>query len=305
MSENRTGPHARERPTRTRSRPARRFVVVAVLAILAVLGGLLGPTAWGVVTGTPTGNISAKDSIAGDPPPPLFPPASVAGTATGVSMQTKQAAALVRAWVAAHGTKANDKEFITWVEQVFPAPPASLASSGMPEVIRLDKARTAPGVAAATWLENHGKKDIWKLYAHDQRELLDPTTGKERKTEEKQLLTMSKQVADDLGARFGSSAPYIRMPSLRTDHQVTPGQRCPCSYPSRHATAAAASRTVLGTLMPERDGQYRATEAQIDYSRVYMAGHFPSDIRAGALLGDVIGDYFLLTRNEVDPTQHR
>jgi len=56
---------------------------------------------------------------------------------------------------------------------------------------------------------------------------------------------------------------------------------------------------VLGTLMPERGAQYRATEAQVDYSRVYMAGHFPGDIRAGALLGDVIGDYFLVTRNGV------
>jgi membrane-associated phospholipid phosphatase len=301
MSTNRTGPDAPAQPTRTRSVPARRFVVVAVLAVLAILGGLVGPTAWGVVTGTPTGNTSAKDRIEADPPPPLFPPARVASTARGVAAQRKQAAALVRAWVAAHGPTANDKEFVAWVEQVFPAPPASMASSEMPEVIRLDKARTASGVAAATWLENHGKKDIWKLYAHDQRELLDPSTGKERKAEEKQLLTMSKQVADDLGTRFGSSAPYVRMPSLRTDHQVTPGQRCPCSYPSRHATAAAASRTVLGTLMPERDEQYRATEAQIDYSRVYMAGHFPSDIRAGALLGDVIGDYFLLTRNGRSP----
>jgi hypothetical protein len=32
-----------------------------------------------------------------------------------------------------------------------------------------------------------------------------------------------------------------------------------------------------------------------------MAGHFPGDIRAGALLGDVIGDYFLITRNGQDP----
>ena len=89
------------------------------------------------------------------------------------------------------------------------------------------------------------------------------------------------------------------MPSLRTDHTVAKGQKCPCSYPSRHATASASSRTLLGTLMPDRETQYRAMEAQVDYSRVYMAGHFPADIRAGALLGDVIGDYFLVTRNGV------
>ena len=164
-------------------------------------------------------------------------------------------------------------------------------------VVALDKTRTDAGIAAATWLEAHDKKDIWKLYAHDQKEVLDPSTGKDRKAEEKAALKMAEKMADDLGARFGSSAPYVRMPALRKDHTVTPGQKCPCSYPSRHAAAGAASRTVLGTLMPDRAAQYRATEAQIDYSRIYMAGHFSGDIRAGALLGDVIGDYFLITRN--------
>jgi hypothetical protein len=171
----------------------------------------------------------------------------------------------------------------------------------MPSVVALEKTRTAGGVEAATWLESYGKKDVWKLYVHDQKEVLDPSSGKDRKAEEKEVLKMSKQVADDLGTRFGSSAPYVRMPSLRPDHTVVKGQRCPCSYPSRHATAAASSRTVLGTLMPDRAPQYRAMEAQIDYSRVYMAGHYPADIRGGALLGDVIGDYFLITRNHVDP----
>ena len=40
----------------------------------------------------------------------------------------------------------------------------------------------------------------------------------------------------------------------------------------------------------------RHAEAQIDWSRVYMAGHVPSDLEGGALLGDMIGEYFLATR---------
>ena len=32
-------------------------------------------------------------------------------------------------------------------------------------------------------------------------------------------------------------------------------------------------------------------EGQIDYSRLYMAGHFKSDILAGTLLGDMVGLY--------------
>jgi hypothetical protein len=34
-----------------------------------------------------------------------------------------------------------------------------------------------------------------------------------------------------------------------------------------------------------------------------MAGHFPADIQAGALLGDMIGDYLLVTREGIDPRQ--
>ena len=288
------------RARRSRFTQNRRFFVVALLAVIAIVLGLVGPTAWAKVTGSPTSNLSAKDRIGADPPPPLFPPAEVADTATDVAAQKRQASALINDWVAAHGTKKDDKAFVTWIEQVFPTPPVDLTAQ-MPSVVALDKKRTAPGIAAATWLEAYGKKDIWKLYVHDQREVLAPSTGDDRKAEEKALLKMSKKVADDLGVKFGSSAPYVRMPSLRTDHTVTSGQKCPCSYPSRHAAAAASSRTVLGTLMPERDTQYRATEAQIDYSRIYMAGHYPGDIRAGALLGDVIGDYFLITRNGIDP----
>jgi len=289
-------------PARTpdRSPVSRRFLVVAVLAVLAVLLGLLGPTTWAKVTGDSGGNTSAKDRIAADPPPRLFPDRAVASTATAVAAQKEQAARMVRTWVAAHGTNADDTGFIAWLEKTFPSPPNNLASQ-MPLVVELRGKRTKSGVAAATWLESYGKKDIWKLYAHDQRELLSSAAGKDRKAEEKALLKMSKTVADALGARFGSSAPYVRKPSLRTDHTVTAGQKCPCSYPSRHATASAASETVLGTLMPTRDADYRAMQAQVDYSRVYMAGHFPGDITAGTLLGDVIGDYFLITRHGLNP----
>ena len=85
-------------------------------------------------------------------------------------------------------------------------------------------------------------------------------------------------------------------PSLRPDHTVAKGQVCPCSYPSRHASASAAATTYLTGLDPHRGADYVWTEAQVDWSRVYMAGHVPSDIAAGALLGDMIGEYFLESR---------
>ena len=112
---------------------------------------------------------------------------------------------------------------------------------------------------------------------------------------------MSKDVADTLGAKYQQSAPYVIDPSLRPDHTVTKGQVCPCSYPSRHAAVGAAARTYLSFLAPHREADYRWTEDEIAYSRVYMAGHVPSDITGGALLGDMIGEYFLVTRHPVAP----
>ena len=158
-------------------------------------------------------------------------------------------------------------------------------------------------VTGATGLVAHAKRALCKLAAHDQAEYLPAGPGDDRKNAIDDILSMTKTVADDLGAKFQMSAPYVLEPSLRTDHVVSPGDVCPCSYPSRHASAAAASRTFLAHFMPQRDQEYRWWQDQIDYSRIYMAGHVASDIAGGTLLGDMVGDYFLVTRAHVDPAQ--
>ena len=272
-----------------------RAILIALLALTLITGGFLLNHQHGAPK-----QLSAKAAIAADPPPTLFPEAAIKPTEAEISAVRADAAARLRTWVAQHGTRPDDVEFVTWVEQTFPGPPLDLAAQ-MPRLVALSHTRTTNGVKASTWLETHGKKDIWKLYAHDQRELLGSADAGSLKNAEKQVLAMSKQIADALGARFGSSAPYVRRPSLRPDHQVTSGQKCPCSYPSRHAAAGAASETLLGHLQPRLDAQYRYLEAEIDYSRIYMAGHFPADVTAGALLGDLIGDYVLVTREGVPP----
>lgn len=272
-----------------------KVVLVALLALASVVTGLLLP---GKSHGP--ANTSTADRIAADPPPTLFTPADTAPIDRLVARQRPRAATRIQAWVASHGTRPDDRAFVQWVEAGFPPPPTDLAAQ-LPQVVALDQRRTSAGVHAATWLETHGKKDVWKLFAHDQREWLAPSAEKALKADEKALLSMAKAVSDMLGTKFGSSAPYVRQPTLRPDHKVSPGQTCPCSYPSRHATAGAASETFLGGLQPRMDDEYRYLEDQIDYSRVYMAGHFPGDIAAGALLGDLLGDYFLVTREGVDP----
>ncbi len=270
-----------------------RLVVVVVLALVATGLGLAAP-----LLASP----SAKDRIAADPPPRLFPAATAARVDSLVLPESRKAHRRMTAWWSAHGRSRDDVAFVAWVGRTFPAPPStSTRAAELAEVRRLDRERTPAGVRAASWLEAYGKKDLWKLYVHDQAELLPTPSGDRRKQAEKDLLKMSKSIADTLGARFRQSAPYVLEPGLRPDHHVTAGQVCPCSYPSRHASAAAASRTFLGGLMPARAEEYRATENQVDYSRIYMAGHVPSDIAGGALLGDMIGEYLLVTRDHVDP----
>jgi hypothetical protein len=277
----------------TAARPAaRRYTVVAVLAAIAICVGAVGPWAYGSFADT-----SAKDRTAAAPPPALFPETDVAPLGRRIAAQGPRAHAMMTRWWDRHGTRPDDAAFVRWLERHLPGPPSPAPrATEIEQVQALAKRRTDGGVAAATWLEAYGKKDVWKLAVHDQAELLPSGPGERRKQQVDDLLAMSKDVADALGATFQQPAPYVVDPHLRPDHTVLPGQVCPCSYPSRHAAAAAAARTFLATLVPRRAEDYRWTEEEIAYSRVYMAGHVPSDITAGALLGDMIGEYFLLTR---------
>lgn len=283
---------------RGRRRPPRRYLAVVVLAALALVGALVAPVVYGMLTD----NGTAKDRIEADPPPTLFAADTVARVDELATPQAAEAQRLMQQWWARHGTTRDDAAFQAWVEQTLPAPPPTAArKQEMTEVEQLERQRTVEGIRAATWLEAYGKKDVWKLAAHDQAELLSTTAGDDRKNAVDDILSMSKTVADDLGAKFQVSAPYVLEPSLRTDHQVAPGDVCPCSYPSRHASSAAASRTFLAGLSPQLDSDYQWWQDQIDYSRLYMAGHVASDLVGGTLLGDMIGDYFLVTRGHLDP----
>ncbi len=274
-----------------------RYAVVGALAVIAILVGAVGPWAYGAF-----GNTSAKDRIEADPPPALFPDPAVAPIGAEIDHQETTARTMMAQWWASHDTRAHDAQFVTWVERNLPGPPsATERRAEIRQVQALAPHRTAAGKAAATWLEVHGKKDVWKLAVHDQAEMLSQSAGDGRKQAVDDMLKMSKNVADALGTRYQQSAPYVVDPSLRPDHTVKPGQVCPCSYPSRHASGGAASRTYLSYFVPHRAADYRWTEDEIAYSRVYMAGHVPSDITGGALLGDMIGEYFLVTRDHAKP----
>ncbi|MFF0794661.1 phosphatase PAP2 family protein [Streptomyces spiralis] len=96
-----------------------------------------------------------------------------------------------------------------------------------------------------------------------------------------------------LAAKDKPPAPFALDPSLRPDKHIKPGAKGPYSYPSRHAARSAAAVTFLSVLSPHRAEEYQRMRDEVLYSRLYMAGHVTSDLTAGTLLGDLIGDYEL------------
>lgn len=271
------------------------YTVIAIIAAAAAVFGLVHTTVTTPAAATTASKkkAGATDRIKSDPPPALFADVDVAALAKQQTAQKHTADTLFAKWKAAHGSTRDDKAFTAWAAQQVPAPPAKAArATELHQVQQLAKTRTAAGKKAATWLEVHGKGDIWKLYAHDQRELLPQDQGAVDKIQLKSALKMAKAITEKVAARDKQPAPYVLDPSLRPDKHVTAGQKGPYSYPSRHAAKAATAVTLLGDWAPHRAEDYRAMAAQVVYSRIYMAGHVPSDITAGTLVGDLVGDYF-------------
>ncbi|MFI0774308.1 phosphatase PAP2 family protein [Streptomyces sp. NPDC021212] len=282
------------------------YPVIGTVAAGAAVFGLLHTSA--APAGSATAAASAKkkpgatQAIKQNPPPKLFPDADIAAVSKQIEAQKKTADSLFAQWKKDHGAARDDRAFAAWVVKHVPAPPSKAKRTDeLHQVQKLAKTRTAAGEKAATWLELHGKKDIWKLYLHDQRELIPRNEGTAEKAELKNALKLSKKITEELAARYKQPAPYVLDPSLRPEKHLKPGQKGPFSYPSRHAAKSGAAATYLSALAPRRAEDYRWMAAQIAYSRLYMAGHVPSDLLAGALVGDLVGDYVLTTNGHTMP----
>lgn len=250
-------------------------VVAAVLAVVLTRGG------------------GKANPFAHDPQPPLFAAAAVAPLQTELAAVERRADAVAARWLDTHpGASAADFSRFA-LTAMGPPPGPAVQQRELVYLHVLTRRRSAAGDRAARWLELHGKKDIWKLYLKQDAATLAKPERRRAKALFKAAYKLAKTLAGSAKNRFARRSPYKVDPSLGALNQKRFANKARYSYPSKHAVIAAAEARMLARLDPPRRAEFERMAAEVDYSRLYGGGHYPSDIVRGALLGRLIADYEL------------
>ena len=251
--------------------------------------------------------VTAASRLAAHPQPRLFGQAAVASYAGPLDQQAATARRLMQGWWSAHGTKPQDAQFGAWLKKALPAPPSEAERKAEAKQLeKLVEQRTAKGRKAAHWLQSYGGRTIWLAYAHKQSAHLPKAEQKRRHRELEKALHLAKHLDNQLTTSLKLQSPALLDPALRTHKggaAVAGKKGCPCSYPASAAADSAAARTVLGYLFPQQARQYTHMVDELAYAEVYSGRHLPSDVNTGVLLGDMVGEYVLVTRHEAQPQQ--
>ena len=248
---------------------------------------------------------SGSGSSGAQPPPALYPRAALKTADPILARARTRAAGLAHQWLSAHPAR-DDAGFSQFALAHIPAPPLPGSRAEKSELATLHglaRTRTPAGDRAATWLELNGKKKIWSLYTGQYQQLVAKQAGDAGKAQVKAARKLAGTLAVTGAARFRRVAPYevdqtLTDPRAAVDQTAalrdlkTTGAR-KYSYPSKHAAKAAAAATVLDRLEPTRAPEFDWMAAQVAYSRMYAAGHFPSDVEEGATIGYLVADYEL------------
>lgn len=298
-----------------RSRSAR-YVLISILALVAMLVGFTGdkflpitvdqtPVAGTSPTDEPTASSNPKsqttaDPIAADPAPPLLDAGDLRTVGTVVRDQKKPANELIKRWWAENGTGTADEGFVSWAAAQLPPEPDTIQRQNEQTTVKqLRASRDAAGDKAADWLNEHGCQDVWLSFTSQQVALRSTTDDEAKDAEIKTVLKLASDVASAAQDRAGS--PAASQPKPCSGATKPARSDCSCSYPSTQATMSAAARHYLSKLSPYRADQYNWMEYQVDLAALYAGLELPSDVGAGALLGDLVGEYVLVTRGHAKP----
>ncbi|MGH3456671.1 hypothetical protein [Aeromicrobium sp.] len=293
-----------------------RYAFISILALLAMLVGFTGdkilpitvdedPVVKTATTPAPTKTSKpeaqpTKDPLAGDPAPALLEAGDLKEVRGVIGDQKAQANTLIKRWFAANGTGKADDGFVSWAAAQLPAEPSTVQrQTEQATVKQLTSSRDAAGNRAARWLNDHGCQDVWMSFTSEQLSLRSTTDDEPTETEIKTVLKLASEVASAGQDRSGS--PAASQPKPCSGATKPARDDCSCSYPSTQSTMSAAARTYLGKLSPYRNDQYAWMEQQVDLAALYAGLELPSDVGSGALLGNLVGKYVLVTRGHAKP----
>jgi hypothetical protein len=297
-----------------RSRSSR-YVLIAILALLAMLVGFTGdkflpitvdqsPVANTSQTPEPTDSTpkpqATKDPLVADPAPPLLDAGDLSTVGSVIKDQKGPANALIKRWWADNGTGTADEGFVSWAAAQLPPEPDTIQRQGeLTTVKALEGSRDPAGDKAADWLNEHGCRNVWKSFTKEQVALRSTTDDEAKDKEIATVLKLASEVASAAQDRTGS--PAASQPKPCSGAKKPARSDCSCSYPSTQATMSAAARAYLSRLSPYRADEYGWMEKQVDLAALYAGLELPSDVGSGALLGDLVGQYVLVTRGHAKP----
>jgi len=292
-----------------------RYVFIAILALIAMAIGFTGDKYLPITvqedpvntSTTPAPTASAKPSaqasknpITSDPAPPLLDAGDLRTVSGVIADQRKPANVLIKRWWAENGTGTADEGFVSWAAAQLPAEPTTIQrQTEQTTVKQLRASRDPAGDKAADWLNQHGCQDVWASFTAQQLSLRSNSDDEPSDKEIKTVLKLASDVASAAQDRSGS--PAASQPKPCSEATKPARDDCSCNYPSTQATMSAAARRYLGELSPYRYDQYTWMEQQVDLAALYAGLELPSDVGSGTLLGDLVGQYVLVTRGHQKP----
>lgn len=256
-------------------RPGLRAQLALVAAVLVIATSVAGAVA-----------AAHEDPIASHPAPPLFSDQQVQPWVAELATVRARADRAFATWARTHPGR-DDAAFTAFALAQVPAVPASAVQrEELTELRALAARRTPAGLAAAGWLETYGKADIWRLYLSDATETVGGGARQRARLALDADLVLAQRLSSTAQQRFARPAPSAVDPGLRKHPR-----RSKLSYPSGHAVDAVSALVVLSAVDPGRARDFQQTAAQVLFSRLYAAGHYRSDLMAGAYVGALLGDY--------------
>jgi len=105
----------------------------------------------------------------------------------------------------------------------------------------------------------------------------------------KQVRAEARPAVNAAKDAFNRRRPYVFNPALEPAVAKSDGN----SYPSGHASESALYAVLLAAILPEHAADWEQQAALVRWSRLVGGAHYPSDVMAGKLLGETIGQAML------------